>query len=808
MQTLWQDLRYGARMLKNKPGFTSVAVMTLALGIGAIVTIFSSVDALMLRPFAFARQERLMMVWETDLARGIERSEVSPGNFTEWQAQNRSFEQLIAMQQAWFDLTAGDQPERFSGYRVSAAMFTVLGVKAALGRTLLPEDGQPGREQVAVIHYDLWRRRFGADQSLVGQAVKLNDRDVTVVGVMPPDFNFPYHLGEIWMPLTLNPQEQQNHGNHYLDVMGRLKPAVTRAQAEGDLRAIAARLQQTHPDTNHGRSLYVIPLNQHFTRGARTAMPALIGSAVFLLLIACVNVANLLLARATARQKEIALRLALGAGRRRIVRQLLVESLLLALLGGALGLLLSVWGIAALADGIPATFTKFIPGWHHLEMNRPALLFTLLVSMLTGLLFGLAPAWQSTTPNLNETLKEGGRSSSGPGARNRFRSGLVVAEIALSLVLLIGAGLMIRSFVRMLNSDFGFDPQNVLTLNVSLPREQYPDATQRISFFEQLLGRIAALPAVAKAGAVSHLPMGGSSSSSNFRVVGRPEFPPGQRPHADLRAATPDYFEAVGTPLRRGRLFTARDDAQASRVVLVNEAFAARFFPGAEAIGQRIQLSGSAESPLEIIGVVASIKNEDLDERNEPGIYLPHAQRAWSGMDLVIRTIGDPTLLTAAVRHELSALDKTRAVFNIRPLQQVVNERISPKRLLTWMLGVFALIALALALAGIYAVMSFIVAQRTHEVGIRIALGAQPQAILRLVVGYGLRLTVIGLGLGLIGAWLLTRALAPLLYGVTATDPLTYAGFSLLLAGVALLACLLPARRAARVDPIEALRYE
>ncbi len=772
---LLQDLRYGVRMLLKHPGFTCIAVLTLGLGIGATVTIFSTVDALVLRPFAFAQQDRLMMVWETDLASSINRSEVSPGNFTDWQTQNRSFERMIAMQQSWFDLTAGTQPERFTGYRVSADMFTALGVSAALGRTLLQEDGQPGREQVAVIHYDLWQRRFGADPNLIGRTIKLNNRDVTIVGVMPQDFNFPYHLGEIWTPLLLTPQERQDHGNHYLDVMGLLNPGVTPAQAESDLQAIAARLQQIYPETNTGRSLYVISLNQHFTRGVRAAVPALIGSVVFLLLIACVNVANLLLARAATRQKEIALRLALGAGRWRIIRQLLVESLLLALLGGGLGLLLSVWSIPALANGIPATFTKFIPGWQHLEMNSAALVYTLLIAVLTGLLFGLVPAWQATKLNLNETLKEGSSSSSGLGVRNRFRSSLVVAEIAMSLVLLIGAGLMIRSLITILNADFGFNPQNVLTLNVSLPREQYPEAAQRISFYERFLGRLAALPGVVKVGAISHLPMGGSSSSSNFRIVGQPEAPAGRRPHVDLRAATPDYFEAVGTPLRRGRLFTDRDDAQAAKVVLVNEAFAARFFPAAEAMGQRLQLYGETEVPLEIIGVVGNIKNEDLDERDEPGIYLPHAQRAWGGMDLVIRTSGEPTQLAAAVRNELSTLDKTRAVFNIRPMQQVVNERIAPKRLLTWMLGIFALIALVLALAGIYAVMSFIVAQRTHEVGIRIALGAQSNNVLELILRQGMHLTLWGVLLGLIASITLTRLMKALLFGVSATDPLTFA---------------------------------
>jgi putative ABC transport system permease protein len=808
MQTLWQEISYGLRMLKKSPGFTLVAVIAIGLGISANTTIFSSVDALLLRPFSFPNQERLVMLWERNLEIGMTRGSVAPGNLTEWQEQNRTCEQLIAIRSRDYDLTGGDQPERFPGTAVSAGFFDALGVKAALGRTFLPQEGEMGRENVAVLKHSLWQRRFGGSENIIGQTLTLNGRSFTIIGVMPKEFNFPYNGGELWAPLVFTPEDKRDRGNHYIQVLGLLKPGATVAQADADIRAIAERLQKQYPDTNGGRSAYVISMLGHYTRGSRQYLPILIGAVAFVLLIACANVANLLLSRASARQKEIAVRLAMGASRWRLIRQLLIESILLALMGGALGLALSVWGIQALIAGIPEGMSRFIPGWEHLGINRLVLAFTLGVSVLTGLIFGLVPAWQAAKTNLNDVLKEGGGKGAAGASRNRWRSALVVAEIALSLVLLIGAGLMVRSFINVMQTDFGIRPENVVSMRVALPRDKYTEGKQRINFYQQLLERIQVLPGVVKAGGVNLLPMGGSSNSSNFQVLGQPLFPKGKEPFVDVRVATPDYFAAIGTPLRKGRLFTAQDHEQAQRVVLVNEAFAARFIPGQEAVGQRMKIGGNDNPPLEIIGIVANVMNDDLDDPAEPSVYFPYAQQPWSALDLVIRVSGNPMQVVPAVRGELSALDPHQPLSGIRTMEQVIDERASPKRLMSWTLGIFALMALLMAAVGTYAVMAYSVMQRTHEIGVRIALGAQPRDIILLVVGRGLSLALIGTGLGLVGAFFLTKAMAQILYGVTASDPVTFIGVALLLVGVALVACYLPARRAMKVDPMVALRYE
>ena len=808
MQTLWQDISYGWRMLKKSPGFTLVAVIAIALGISANTTIFSTVDALLLRPFSYPNQERLVMLWERNLEIGMTRGSVAPGNLAEWREQNQTCEQLVAIRTRDYDLTGGDQPERFTGTAVSASFFDALGVKAAMGRTFQREEGEPEHANVAVLKHSLWQRRFGGAQNIIGQTMMLNGRSFTIIGVMPKDFNFPYNGGELWAPLVFTPEDTRDRNNHYIQVLGLLKPGMTIAQADADIHAIAQRMQQQYPETNSGRSAYAISMLAHYTRGSRPYMGILIGAVAFVLLIACANVANLLLARASARQKEIAVRLAIGASRWRLTRQLLLESILLALIGGALGLAMSVWGIQALSSGMPEGMTKNIPGWEHLGINRVVLVFTLGISILTGLVFGLMPAWQAGKTNLNDVLKESGGKGSVGAARNRWRSALVVAEIALSLVLLIGAGLMVRSFVNILQTDFGIKPDNVVSMRVALPRDKYPENKQRIAFYQQLLERIGTLPGVVKAGGVNLLPMGGSSNSSNFHVLGQPPFPKGKEPFIDVRVATPDYFAAIGTPLRKGRLFTAQDTEQSARVVLINDAFAARYLPGQEAIGQRMKVGGDDNPPLEIIGVVANIMNDDLDDPAEPSAYFPYAQQPWGALDLVIRANASPMQLAPAVRSTLSALDPNQPLSNIRTMEQLIDERSSPKRLMSWMLGIFALMALLMAAVGTYAVMAYSVSQRTHEIGIRIALGAQTRDIIFLVVGRGLILTLIGTGLGLVGAFFLTKAMAQILYGVTASDPVTFIGVALLLAGVALVACYLPARRATKVDPMVALRYE
>lgn len=807
MDSLWRDLKYSARSLMKHPGFTAVAVLTLALGIAANTTIFSTVDALLLHPFSFPNQQRLLVVWEQNLAVGTTRGSVAPGNFTDWHDQNQSCD-LVAIEQLAFDVSDGANPERFPGYGVTQGFFDALGVKAAQGRTFLPEESQPGREQVVVLKHSFWQQRLGGDPGIVGKTITLNRKPFTVIGVMSPDFNYPYNDGEMWTPLVFDKEESHDRGSHYLRVIGLLKPGVTAAQAQSNLTAIAKQVQQQFPETNTGRGASVWTLTDDAVRGARTGVPILMGAVVFVLLIACANVANLLLVRAASRQRETAVRLALGASRSRLIRQALTESVLLAVLGGVLGVFVSVWAIQALARGIPEGFSKFIPGWNHLGLSLNVLLFTFGVSLVTGMLAGLASVWHSTRTNLNEALKAGGRSDSGKSGHNRLRSVLVISEVALSLVLLIGGGLMVRSFAEMTRADLGIKPENVVAMEVSLPRDTYEDKTKRLNFYQQLMARVETLPGVMKSGAVSIVPFSSSNNSSNFQIVGQPPFRKGEEPYVETRVTTPGYFDAIGTGLRRGRLFNAQDDANAGRVILVNEAFAKRFLPGREPIGQRIDFSSGGKETLEIIGVVADVKNEDLDEAPDATSYLPYSQNPNRTMNLVVRGTQDSTRLVASVRSEVRALDPSLPVSNVKPLTQMIDERISPKRLMTYILAVFALSALLLASVGIYGVMSYAVTQRTQEIGIRMALGAQAADVLSLVLRNGMSLALIGVAIGLAGAFALTRLLANLLFHVTATDKLTFAAVSISLIVVALLACFVPARRATKVDPLVALRDE
>jgi putative ABC transport system permease protein len=763
-------------------------------------------NAVVFEPFSFPEQDRLVAVLERNLEIGIQRGSVSPGNFLDWAEQNQSFDYLVAVSQNYFDLTESDQPERFAGYRVSQGFFEVLGASAAYGRTFTPEEQQAGRNQVVVLKHSLWQSRFGADPDIINRDVILNRERYTVIGVMPEDFNFPFNAGEMWTPLVFDSNDRTNRGNHYLQVLGRLKPETTIEQARQDLGRVGLRAAELYPQTNAGRTPHVVSMTEDAARGARTYAPILLASVGFVLLIACANVANLLLVRSAGRQKEIAIRLAMGASRFRLIRQLLTESLLLALMGGALGLLLAVWGVEGLATGIPDSFSQFIPGWRKLEIDKTALVFTLVISVFTALLFGLIPALQATKMNLNEALKEGGKGYSGKSARNRTRSILVVSEVALSMVLLIGAGLLIRSFVEVLRSDLGVEPTNVLTMQVSLAHEKYAPPEQRINFYRQLLARLESLPDVTEVGAVSHLPMGGTSTGRTLIGAGQTLFTQGKQPAIDYRAATPSYFAAAGTRILKGRNFSGQEGDTGPRVTIVSESFARRFFGHEEAVGQQIKIDDG--KPLEIIGIAQNVMNDDLDNLVEPSIYVAYTQDPFRGLFLVIRAGADPGPLTSAVRSEVSNIDKTTPVFNVKPMGQVIDERLSPKRLATLVLAVLAVIALLLAAVGIYAVMAYSVAQRTHEIGVRMALGAQPRNILRLVIRYGLTLTLVGLAIGLAGAFAMTRAMAQVLYGVTSTDAMTFAGISLLLAGVALAACYIPARRATKVDPMVALRYE
>jgi len=808
MTTLFKDIRYSIRSLLKHPGFTAVVVATLAVGIAANTTIFSTVDALLLHPFSFPNQERLLVLWEQNPAVGTVRGSVAPGNFTDWREQNKTCEQLVAIDQLSFDLSDGTHPERFPGYGVTQGFFDALGVKAAQGRTFLPKESEPGREQVVVLKNSFWQERFDGDPKLVGKTITLNRKPFTVVGVMPPDFNYPYNAGVMWTPLIFDRDEQHDRQSHYLRIIGLLKPGVTIGQAQAELHAVAKRAQELFPETNSGRDIGVVTLTDDAVRGARTGVPILMGAVVFVLLIACANVANLLLVRAVARQRETAVRLALGASRARLIRQALTESAILGILGGTIGLFISVWAIEALARGIPEDYSKFIPGWNRLGINLNVLFFTFAVSMLAGMVAGLAPVWHSTRTNLNEALKAGGRGDSGRGGHSRIRSTLVVAEVALSLVLLVGAGLMVRSFIAMQRADLGIKPENVLALQISLPRDSYEDKNKRRDFYQQLLGRIGSMPGVMNSGVVSIVPFSSSNNSNTFQVVGQAPFTKGAEPYVEIRVTTPGYFDAIGTSLRGGRLFTAQDDAKAGRVILVNETFARKYLPGQQPIGQRIELGGEEKEIHEIIGVVADVKNDDLDEAPDPAAYLPYSQNSYLTMNLIIRGTQDPTRMVSGVRSEVNALDPAIPVSNIKTISQMIYERVSPKRLMTYILAVFALCALLLASVGIYGVMSYAVSQRTQEIGIRMALGARTADVLKLVVSNGMKLTLIGVVIGLAGAFALTRFLENLLFHVTPTDTVTFIAVATSLIVVALLASYVPARRATKVDPLVALRDE
>jgi putative ABC transport system permease protein len=809
MRTLLQDLRYGARLLLKKPGFTLIATLAIALGIGAVTTNFSAADATMLRPFSFPNQERLMMLFERKQEAGITRAPVSPGNVIALREQSQTLQEVVVMRGRDHTLTGDGPPERYTSYGVSAAFFDALGAQPQLGRTFRLGEDEEGNAQVVVLRHAFWQTRFGGDPKIIGKRIILDDKPFEVIGVMPKDFEFPYGGGEMWTPFVIEPRMKQDHANHFLSAIALLKPGVSMAQVNDELGAISERIRLQFPDEEAGHIAYVEDLNKYFTHGARVALPALIGASILVLLIACSNVANLLLARAATRRKEMAVRLAMGATRWRVMRQLLTESMMLAAAGGALGCMMAAWGVDALFKGIPEGMGKYIPGWNRTGLSYDALFFTASVTILAGVLFGLAPAWQATKTNLNETLKEGGdKGSPGKGERALLRNGLVVSQLAIATILVIGAGVLVRSFIEILRADLGVKPDGVVTMKLELPRDKYPEGEPRRDFFDQLLQRIEAIPGVTGAGAVDSLPMSGRYNSGKFQIVGQPPFEKGKEPFTEWRAATPGYFAAIGTELRRGRLFNTRDDARAPRVVLVNEAFAARYLKGLDAIGQRVSLGDAKSDSSEIIGVVANVMNEDLDGFQEPGVYMPFAQSPSPRMNLIIRAPGANARIATAARETLEALDPRLPLSEIKTMGQVVYERRSPKEVMMWGMGAFAAIALLMAAVGTYAVMAYAVAQRTHEIGVRMALGALPADILKLVLRRGLSLVLLGVGVGLAGAYALTRALEGLLYKVTATDPPTFIGVSLLLALVALLACYVPARRAMKVDPMVALRCE
>ncbi|HEX8290915.1 MAG TPA: ABC transporter permease [Pyrinomonadaceae bacterium] len=809
MKTLLQDVRYAVRTLLKSPGFALVAVVALALGIGANTAIFSVVKAVLLSPLPYPGPERLVWVREINPGADILDEPASAPNYNDWRTQARSFEGMAAFSNTAMTLTdAAGEPERLPAVAASANFFEVVGVAPALGRGFLPEEETTGKNRVVVVSHGLWQRRLGASPQALGQTINLSGNAYTVVGVAPADFKSPVRgpkPPELWVPIAFN-LSQNVRRSDYLNVVGRLRAGATVGQAQAELAAIAARLEKEFPSTNAGWTVTTQPLHEKVVGNVRQALWVLMGIVGFLLLISCANVANLLLARASGRRQEIAVRSALGAGRGRLIRQLLTESLLLGLAGGGLGLVLAAWGVELLVSLSPGN----IPRLDEAGLDARVLAFTFGVSVLTGVVFGLLPALSASKTDLAESLKEGGSrgSTAGQSAR-RLRGSLVVAEIAITAVLLACSGLMIRSFLAIQSVDPGFRPERVLTFEFSLPSARYKDEPQMAAFYEQLTARAAALPGVERAALVDALPLSSGADVLSFVIEGRPELPPEKVQDAIFTVSTPDYFDVMGVGHVRGERMSERHREGVPDVGLINETMARKFWPGEDPVGKRINMGDPARSPwITVVGVVRDTRSSGLDKEPYPQVYLPALQFRQRAMTFVARTSSDPAALVPAVRRELAALDKDLPLYNVRTMEQVMSDSVSRRRFQMVLITAFAGVGLLLAAVGIYGVISYSVAQRRHEIGVRMALGARAADILRLVVGQGLGLALLGVGVGVAGSLALTRLMASLLYGVSATDPLTFVCVSVALLGVALLACLIPARRATKVDPMIALRYE
>lgn len=807
IEDLVQDLRYGVRVLIKSPIFTTIAVLSLALGIGANTAIFSVVNNLMLRPLPYPDSQRIMDIWHTppqESFPGLSTFSVSPANYLDWKSQSKSFEQMAVYAYASFSLSTSNDPVAVTGDEVSSEFFSVLRANASRGRTFIPEEEQPGRNQVVVISHGLWQRAFGANPNLVGQTLTLNSQSFTVIGIMPAGFEFP-RQAELWVPLAWDDKERQTRSIHDYQVIARLKSNVSLTQAQAEMSTISSSLEQQYPEENKGWGAVVIPLQEDLIGDIRPTLLVLFSAVGFVLLIACANVANLMLARGANRQKEIAIRIALGAGRARIVRQLLSESILLAVVGGILGLLLAGWGsglLAQLSDGsLPDSGETGIDKW--------ALGFTLLVSLGAGIVAGIAPAFQFSTADTSETLKQSTGRTGGSSIKQRTRKALVISEVALSLILLIGAGLMIRSFWKLQQVDPGFNTNNTLTMSVRLSSIKYPEARQQAAFFDRVLEQVSALPGVVSAGATTTIPLIGSGSTQPFTIEGQPESAVAEQPMALMRYISPDYFRTLGIPLRQGRVFTDQDRENAVPSIIISETMARKLWPGQNPIGKRLTPSfHRQQGPREIVGVVGDVKAQGLDADMASMMYVTYKQAPRAFMMIVARTSSDPQASIQAISKAIYDIDKEQAITYIRTMDQVLTESVSGRRFNMTLLMAFAALALILAAVGVYGVMNYSVTLRKRELGIRMALGAQALDVLRLVLGQGLTLTLTGIGVGLLGAYGLTHLMANLLYGVAATDFLTFASVSGVLMAVGLLASYIPARRATKVDPMIALRQE
>jgi len=801
MQTLFQDLRYAGRMLVKTPGFTAIAILTLALGIGANSAIFSVVNAVLLRPLMYRDSEKLIRLYE-GLPQGGTGS-VSVPNLKDWREQNTAFSEIAAYQFGNFNLSIQDQPERIVGANVSSEFFDVLGTRAQLGRAFQKGEDQPGSNRVVVLSDALWRRNFGADANLVGKDISIGGENFSVIGVMPPQFKF--FASQMWVPLVFTEKQLASRGSHAFNVLGRLKPERTLDQAKEEMATIARHLEQQYPDQQKNRTIKLVPLQEDNVRLIRPALFLLLAAVGLVLLIACTNVANLLLARAASRRSEIAIRAALGAKRGRLVRQFLTESVLLSLLGGLCGLLLAKWG----TDVLVSMATGYLPVMTEISLDWRVMSFTLTLSLLTGMIFGMAPAMHVSKTDLQDAIKDGG-SRGGSSRGSWLRGFLVVAEVAAALILLVGAGLLLKSFLHLLQVNPGFRTENVLTMRISLPDGKYKSADAMAGFYRQLLERVAPLPGIEASGVINLLPVLQAGYNGEFQIVGQDPDPSGKPPLVEIRTVSPDYFRALGVPLVSGRTFNARDQQGSEPVAIVNETFARRLIPNQDPLGKYIK--DDQEPGIKIVGVVGDVKQFGLIAPTIPELYTPYTQPPGPGttqtMTLVVRTSGDPEALGPVLRKEVLSVDPAQPVYEVQTMQTVIGKAVSYQRLNMQLLGIFATLAMILAVIGIYSVMSYQVSQHTHEIGIRMALGAQPWHVLRLILREGLTLTLIGVVLGVAGAFALTRLLASLLFGVRASDPLTYVMVSLLLIFVALLACILPARRATKVDPLIALRYQ
>lgn len=819
MENVFQDIRYSARSLMKTPAFTAVAIVVLALAIGANTAIFTVVNAVLIRALPYPNSDRLVMLWETNprFQIGIDSLPVTPGTFMDWREQSSVFEHISALGAGHFNLSGSGEPERISGASVSANFFRLMGTEPKLGRAFQDDEERPGANKVVVISYSLWQRRFGGADDAVGKPMTLDGESYTVIGIAPEGFQFPrarelpYFVGvssatELWRPMTLTEDFiSKKRANHQLTVIAKLKSGVTRDQAQAEMTAIASRLEQAYPE-NQGIGSKVVLLSEQVVGNSKIALLVLMGAVGLVLLIACANVANLMLTRASGRRKEIAIRIALGASRGHVIRQLMSEALLLSVASAVAGTLLSLWGVRAML----ALSGQHLPRLNEVTVDPTVLGFTVAIALLTSLFFGLTPALQASKINLVQTLKDGSRGQSGGQRASRVRGALVVAEVALSLVLLIGAGLMIKSLAHLLRVDPGFKADRALTMNISLLGSKYPSANQQISFFDEVRQRVQVLPGIESVGLISSAPLSGGVYAGGFSIEGREGASANEDLSADRRMISPEYFNALGIPLIRGRYFTERDNQGSTGVAIVSDSFARQFLSKADPIGMRIKLGGrdSTRPWLSIVGTAGDVRDTALESDPRPCVYLPYSQFPASSMSLVVRTAVDSRTLLPAIRSEVWAIDKDQPVTDVKTMDEYVSDSVSPRRANALLLAVFAVLAFVLASIGVYGVMAYSVTQRVREIGIRMALGAQRPDVIRLIVGSAMTLVLAGVGIGIASALALSRVLSSLLYGVSATDPMTFALISVLLVSVASLASYIPARRATKVDPMIALRCE